>query len=1018
MKDFKLYFFQILIIIAFTVSVCPISAQINFAHVMPPPPAPQVFEAFPSLVAVESKFFDYDNDGDEDLLLTGNPSGSTNTGNTIIKLYENDGGKFINEVDLPFEIFQTSGSVPFQIIDYDSDGLLDILGWSLSWGGSGSGATILKNTQDGFEILNDLPSDSLDCVFCEPIGSIDFGDYDLDGDLDFVFSNNEGTKLFENDEGVYGILQQFDSGVDAYSKFVDVDSDGLLDVFLMRWDDNEDATVFLNEGGLFQAEMEQDGVLVSAINNVEFFDYDQDSDQDLIVSQRSSNRFSVYENIDGLYVSVFSLTFQVSSSLAFQIIDLNDDGLQDIILSGSGDNGIQALMNQGTDGTFPFLSEELFDFLSQPVTHAAAADIDADNDIDLLIARNSYFGDPKVDLVLDVEGSFEIQQNSMFTSEPNGALFIDVNADSIQEILTLGRYRYELLLEDQSDFSNLFTYVDGNYSKLSYEYVNAFLTYAGAHEIVDINGNGIDELIIKGSVYFFNDTIETDREDLDDILAPHLQLMDVQKIVRASDVDGDGDQDLFVSGYDSFGNFGFDKEPRTNLYLNDGLGQYLADDQSVFNEVYAREVEFIDFDLDGDEDLIIYGAQDYSLLLDPSVDLYINQSGIFTHHQEMEVYQHYYVSDVNGDGDNDLVATEYNHNPLVFYSNSSADTINFDTLQVYPSIDTRIDDIVFFDAEGDGDIDMLSAETRLTPYDENSFLYLNNSQGILEKSDIQPFRGVRNAYLDVSDFDNDGDVDVLLSQVDPSQQEPNVEYFTILYDNKSTILDSDLDEIGDDNDNCPLVVNPQQIDSDLDGLGDACDPCVNSPDNIDLDEDIVCDDVDNCQDVYNPGQIDTDSDGIGDMCDSCPNDPENDIDNDGVCADLEIVGCQDPTAVNYNPEATDSGYCSYVLFYPSPPSEILPIESDLGGKPENGFSIYPNPVIDDIVSIIFHSESKNERAIVVNDLQGRLVAKTYASSDQKIVSLSNFNSLNRGMYLVSVQSMNGHALFNKVVIVQ
>tara|TARA_B100001250_G_scaffold328336_1_gene292807 strand:+ start:122 stop:793 length:672 start_codon:yes stop_codon:yes gene_type:complete len=38
------------------------------------------------------------------------------------------------------------------------------------------------------------------------------------------------------------------------------------------------------------------------------------------------------------------------------------------------------------------------------------------------------------------------------------------------------------------------------------------------------------------------------------------------------------------------------------------------------------------------------------------------------------------------------------------------------------------------------------------------------------------------------------------------------------------IMDSDSDEICDENDNCPNIFNPDQIDSDNDGLGDQCDP--------------------------------------------------------------------------------------------------------------------------------------------------------------------------------------------------
>ncbi len=37
----------------------------------------------------------------------------------------------------------------------------------------------------------------------------------------------------------------------------------------------------------------------------------------------------------------------------------------------------------------------------------------------------------------------------------------------------------------------------------------------------------------------------------------------------------------------------------------------------------------------------------------------------------------------------------------------------------------------------------------------------------------------------------------------------------------------------------------------------------------------------------------------------------NDTDNDGVCDELEIVGCQDDVACNYNLQATDSGTCTY-----------------------------------------------------------------------------------------------------------
>jgi hypothetical protein len=48
----------------------------------------------------------------------------------------------------------------------------------------------------------------------------------------------------------------------------------------------------------------------------------------------------------------------------------------------------------------------------------------------------------------------------------------------------------------------------------------------------------------------------------------------------------------------------------------------------------------------------------------------------------------------------------------------------------------------------------------------------------------------------------------------------------------------------------------------------------------------------------------------------------NDDDSDGVCNELEVVGCQDPTAFNYNALATDSGDCIPVIFGCTDPTQF------------------------------------------------------------------------------------------------
>ena len=111
--------------------------------------------------------------------------------------------------------------------------------------------------------------------------------------------------------------------------------------------------------------------------------------------------------------------------------------------------------------------------------------------------------------------------------------------------------------------------------------------------------------------------------------------------------------------------------------------------------------------------------------------------------------------------------------------------------------------------------------------------------------------------------------------------------------------DADNDGMGNEEDNCTVVYNPEQTDTDNDGRGDVCDNCPLTPNfshlgtciyswasmetcttntdcngegtcsmnQEDADGDSIGTVCDNCPDLKNPYQKDRDSDGVGDVCD-------------------------------------------------------------------------------------------------------------------------------------------------------
>lgn len=185
-----------------------------------------------------------------------------------------------------------------------------------------------------------------------------------------------------------------------------------------------------------------------------------------------------------------------------------------------------------------------------------------------------------------------------------------------------------------------------------------------------------------------------------------------------------------------------------------------------------------------------------------------------------------------------------------------------------------------------------------------------------------------NGKLCAKDTDKDGVPDIELQcegkkcRKDNCVNFPNSGQEDADKDGKGDACDEDDDDDGilDEDDNCPFVINADQIDNDGDRRGDACDNCPNSSNynqrdsdgdgtgdacSKDSDGDGIRDKSDNCPTVKNPAQLDTDGDSVGDQCDNCQKrynptqedadqddigdvcDSNNDVDKDGIQDDRD-----------------------------------------------------------------------------------------------------------------------------------
>ena len=267
--------------------------------------------------------------------------------------------------------------------DYDGDGDLDLL---VSGTGPVGDMTVVYRNDDGTFVISATLVGVHDSAAA-------WGDYDGDGDLDLLL-NGQGavgfiSRLYRNDDGVFVNAElPLTPGAWGSATWADYDGDGDLDGLMFGAQSGSSAAAewCRNDAGLFAVVPASLPDLLGAA--ADWGDYDGDGDEDLLIAGLWNGWpvTRVYRNDGGQFVGVQTDLAGVAFGTV-QWGDYDADGDLDILLAGQTDTGDGVFVYRNRSGRFQPVRVGLED---ANVPAAAWADYDNDGDLDALLHGNGW----------------------------------------------------------------------------------------------------------------------------------------------------------------------------------------------------------------------------------------------------------------------------------------------------------------------------------------------------------------------------------------------------------------------------------------------------------------------------------------------------------------------------------------------------------------------------------------------------------------------------------------------------
>lgn len=366
----------------------PFDSALRRVTTIDEPPFEDIGIELPYIWQGSAAWGDYDGDDDLDIVMT--------SGYEFSEIFRNDGNNIFTDVDAGLETVN-GGNASWG--DYDRDGDLDLL--------------LVGSTDFNIPIARIYRNDG-NAMFTETHAQLigvwsssvtEWGDYDNDGDLDFLLSGysrsndpvtriyrNEGNDVFANDQAT--ILEGVIMNSMAWG---DYDNDDDLDMLWTGWKDGEGTVskIYQNNDGAFN------DILAPLENinqsSVAWGDYDNDGDLDILLAGWSDELYEVtriYRNDEDTFTDIHAPLINVAREPSTAWGDYDNDGDLDVLIRGciAWDNDFGGCP-QGATAVFANDGASTFKEVVITLSHEWAnpvrwGDYDNDGDLDILVTNN------------------------------------------------------------------------------------------------------------------------------------------------------------------------------------------------------------------------------------------------------------------------------------------------------------------------------------------------------------------------------------------------------------------------------------------------------------------------------------------------------------------------------------------------------------------------------------------------------------------------------------------------------